>query len=445
MSTYLRRSVDCGPRGVQFPGSDQDYRYHNLPALFGESKTRWVRLWAFWRLIQPDPGIAITAANNPGRASWEAFDGQVQLARSQGRNVILTVYEFPGWANGTAHLVPGSADEIAFGRTDRMNKADWDKYVTYGTHPPRKPLSWRRPTDLAPQGPWAQFVRFLCDRYRDSGDRVVAVEIVNEPNGQLWPQRYPSNTSNEWDLGDMQLDCDLATFMQSAQQVSGELGHPCYLMAPATDDGLGPATKFRAADVSTRERTRYDDFTNALLTRLGQINFNAHWKFLWTHHNYRDVEDDVGQFSNNNNGGVVYKNRAADVRSRLVGRWGGWPQGGGPGGDKSQPGLFITEGGARRKKIVNQYGGGSASYDWKLKQKDLVKNNWQRNYQNTGDGAGIHMIANYLMYTDPDSDFDCGLRNPLTIPPPGAPPPPAGQQGETRAAYDYWKTLPDMP
>jgi hypothetical protein len=176
------------------------------------------------------------------------------------------------------------------------------------------------------------------------------------------------------------------------------------MLGPAGDDGPKGNNPVPG---STRQRTMYATAVKSALDGLDAIGFKAHSRFAWSHHNYTDVEQDQGA-------DVGIRNRAAHVRSLLVNRWSGWPQNG---VDKTAPGVFVTEGGAR----VNVAGS-------LARQAELIKRNWDRMARDDADGAGVAMLAQYLSYSAPY--FDTGVCEPSSI------------GGAKRPAYSTWKALP---
>ena len=150
--------------------------------------TRWVRLWIRWDKAQPYPPGLVPMGDLDSRANdlpvcgsgcgygyIQALDQQIALARAAGLNVILTTWNFPRWANGTAGA-----------------PADWAREDRGGPDTPierLKPMEWRVPLgELGPPGYYGRWLAWLMDRYAIHG-RGLTLEIVNEPNGQLWPQQ----------------------------------------------------------------------------------------------------------------------------------------------------------------------------------------------------------------------------------------------------------------
>ena len=108
MATDTRRLVALGPAGCIYPGSAQDLRYGKNRAWLRDTGTRWVRLWADWPTLEP-------AAGRLDATKLQALDAQIAAARADGLKVILTIYRFPTWANGTAAL---TADQLTLDDSD---------------------------------------------------------------------------------------------------------------------------------------------------------------------------------------------------------------------------------------------------------------------------------------------------------------------------------------
>ena len=104
MSTVLPRIIDLGAGGGMRPGSAGDYRFHDNRIYFAETHTTWVRLWADWPTLQPDPGRTPDDPDGPGAAVLNALDDQIRAANDDGVKVILLLYRFPLWANGLEAL-----------------------------------------------------------------------------------------------------------------------------------------------------------------------------------------------------------------------------------------------------------------------------------------------------------------------------------------------------
>jgi len=382
----LRKLIDIGPGGVIDPGSAQDLRAAGNLGYYADTNTGWIRMWADWPSLQPDPGFSLGDPDSPGAGRLRALDEQIALARANGIRVILMPYRFPPWANGTAELAArvDSPEEIAFRREERMSEREWSRYVHAGRDarrhsPRRRTLEYLLPDD--PYGPvsaWAGFFAFLYDRY---DGQVDAFELVNEPNLQLWPQ--PG------------IERPIARLLQTAQEISARRGHSTLMLAPSISDDDAR---------SNRLYTRYDEFLPALLDELAAIGYRPHPRQAWSHHNYTDVER--------------RRTRTGTqlIRGLLAGRWTGYAE---PGA----PTVFVTEGGARLSRMPALY----PEEDPRRAQAKCVRDAWALHAAEDGAGTGVAMLAQYLLYADPT--FDCGLLDPYP-------------SRVKRPAYAAWKAFP---
>jgi hypothetical protein len=288
-----------------------------------------------------------------------ALDRQVDAARADGRKVMLTAWRFPRWANGTLGLT--GAEDQRFELADRTPSG--------GDPAGRKELEYRLAGDLTEAGAWARWIDYLLGRY---GGRIDALELLNEPNLQLWPQRDAT--------GALTIDRAVATMMETAAAVAARHSDPPLLVAPATGDPAG----------DSRLRTGYDTFTRALLDRLAERRFAPGPGFAWSHHNYTDVEADLA--------GVA--NRVAQVRGLLAGRWTGWPH-----GDAGEPGILVTESGARPEVAARNFGLTDPAAAL-FKQAELIERALWRLAVGP-EGLGVGMVCQYLFVTD--GFYDSGL------------------------------------
>ncbi len=268
----LRKLLDIGPGGVIEPGTAQDLRVAGNVGYFRETGTRWIRMWADWPSLQPDPDRAPEDPRSPGRWRLRALDEQIALANALGIRVLLMPYRFPRWANGTEGLE---------------------------REPHGKAPEYRLPADAyGPDSAWAGFFAFLHDRYhagREQGPRVDGFELVNEPNLQLWPQDGVAR--------------EIAVLLKTAQGISARHAHSTMLYAPSISDD----------DAPTSERyTRWSEFVPALLDELVAIGYLPHSGQAWSHHNYTDVERRRTE------------TRSQAIRALLRGRWAGHVEGDAP-------------------------------------------------------------------------------------------------------------------
>jgi hypothetical protein len=309
----LARGVSLGPGG----DGDQQ-RYVANRSRFAETATPWVKLWADWPRLQPD-------SSRP--PDFSALDSDVAAARADGLKVMITVWRFAPWANGGAAAGPAGQDP-----------------------------TFRLPDDLSPSSAWGRWLDTVVARYAGKAD---AIEIVNEPNLQLWPQSGAVVA--------------VAQMMETAAAVAARHAGAPMMVAPATAD---------VADDSP-QHTSFDAFTRELLARLAQDGFDPGPRFAWSHHNYGDVE----------NGLAGAESSVARVRAMLSGRWTG------------APGILVTESGARLDKIAARFGLHDPSAI-RLKQAELIESALRRLAYGP-DGAGVDLVCHYLFVTDPN--YDSGL------------------------------------
>lgn len=408
MSYVLRKMIDIGPAGVIYPGSAQDYRYHANRDYFRETATPWIRFWADWPSLQPDPRYRIDDPASPGYWRLQALDEQVRLACADGLRVMLLPYRFPTWANGTAALdaQKNTDAEISFEPHDRMTEAAWNRYVREGRNPSvynpsRRALEYRLPADAyGPSSAWAGFFDFLYRRYhygqRASGRYVQGFDLVNEPNLQLWPQHGPAPVEGSaFAPGPVTITTQVAQLMATAQQVGARYGASTRMYAPSTSD---------SDTASSRRYTRWNEFVPQLLDALAARGYRPGSGTAWSHHNYSDVE---------------YRTTATRiqvVRGQLAGRWTGYATG-------QSPTVFVTEGGARLTRMAALY----PAEDPRQAHAKCLRDAWARMRSDSGQGAGVAMFAQYLLYADPN--FDCGLLDPWP-------------STVKRPAYAAWKGFP---
>jgi hypothetical protein len=403
MASQLRRCVVLGPSGVIHPGSPQDYRSGRNASRLKDSRTRWVRFWADWPSLMPLPDQLDPSA-------IAALDAQIAMARADGLSIILTPYRFPTWANGTGAM---TSRQLAATMPDRRTSTQPESRA--------KSLLFRYPDDLSPTGAFGRFLRLLVERYSPrqptANASVDVLELCNEPNLQWWPQQGPSATANPFGGGPIVVDDAIVRIFVTAKQIAADVGSEIVLAGPGSAD----------LTASNRLRTGYHSLAERILTGLAAAGVVPGPRFAWTHHNYADVTYDQGPGSTAPDAATNparQTNLAADMRSRLVGRWAGWPA-----GDAGRPQLLLTEGGATLGSMQARYGLTDAAGQ-RRKQAELLQRNWDRMASDSGDGAGIAMTAQYLLYSD--VNFDSGLCEPYD----------AG--GAVRPSYRTWKGLPSF-
>jgi hypothetical protein len=409
MARDLRRMVVLGPSGTITPGSSHDYRQAGNREFFAQTGTPWVRMWADWPTLMP-------TASGFDPATIGSLDEQIALARRDGLRIVLTLYRFATWANGTDAMTTAQLDAA---QPDRQSSP---------TATSAKALNMRYPNDVSVTSAWGDFVDRIARRYsrgnpaRPSLDATIDVlEICNEPNLQWWPQQGPStDPANAFAPGPVVIHEVLVRMFATAKTITARYGDEPMLGGPGAADSVG----------DSRLRTGYDTTSDRLLPALRASGFTAGARFAWTHHNYTDVTFDQGAGTTAPDTATASRttNFAADMRQRLIaGGWAGWPA-----ADPADPWIMLTEGGVTIQSI-------RSTARWNIpdsnpgaqraKQAELIQRAWDR-MASSADGAGIAVASNYLWYTDPN--FDSGLCETLQ----------AG--GATRPAYTTWGALPSF-
>jgi Repeat of unknown function (DUF346) len=265
------------------------------------------------------------------------LDQQIQQLNNDGRPVILVLmHEFPTWLDG-------GRSNIYLIPNNRAVDSDWGRFIEsiYTRYMPFKP---------------------------NPGPTIHMLEVVNEPNLMFQPR-------------DGALPGKVVEMMNTAQAISAKYDHQLYLGGPALADSTAAGVDWRV----------FHDGMRA-------TGWQAAQNFVWTHHNYGDVE------SNNDS--------TRQARDRLASWWSGYDEGDGPI-------VFGTEGGARLVVI------GEGQY---ARQRDLVAGTFDKLFS----AARVGMQSNFLMYDaqtrQPDGRIThySGLRGPA----PG---------GEERLVYPAWR------
>jgi hypothetical protein len=401
--------VVLGPSGTITPGSSHDYRRAGNRAFFAQTGTGWVRMWADWPTLMPDGG-----GFDP--AIIGSLDEQIALARRDGLRIVLTLYRFATWANGTDAMTPA---QLGATLPDRQASP---------TATSAKALNMRYPDSVTPNSAWGDFVDRIAGRYsrgnptRPSLDATIDVlEIGNEPNLQWWPQQGPSaDPANAFAPGPVVIHDVLARMFATAKTIVARYGGEPMLAGP----GLADST----AATDSRLRTGYDTTSDRLLPALAEAGFTAGPAFVWTHHNYTDVTFDQGAGTTAPDAATAGRteNFAADMRRRLIaGRWAGWPA-----GNLADPWIMLTEGGVTIQSIRSAARWNIADpAAQRAKQAELIQRAWNR-MASAGEGGGIAVASNYLWYTDPN--FDSGLCDTFD------------SGGATRPSYTTWAGLPSF-
>ena len=339
MSSNLRKCISLGVDHFLTPGGNYSYLDPGGKNRFwvSDTNTRWVRFWVDWAGLEQTRGQM--DLNRLG-----GLDSQIRQARRDGRNVILAVnYRFPQWVN-------------------------------------QNPNPNYLPVDVGRDSPWWGFIKLLYERYKpfyphpDAGEAIQVLEIMNEPNLKGRPLTG---------LADKVIE-----MFRSAQSISAEFfDHQLHIGGPALSDRMTATTPDEAGDYIP-----FEMFIDQMRAAAAARGYTAADNFIWTHHNYGDVEK--GSDST----------RAA--RARITPWWTGYDEGNGPV-------VFATEGGARLGVIGNQ----------EALQSALVTTTFDD--LKTADRIAMH--TNYLT-CDPAENNYSGFR--------GAPP-----TTPARQLYAGWKGL----
>jgi Cellulase (glycosyl hydrolase family 5) len=199
----LRKSLSMG--SINHGGDYEDLNFRGNLDTVGQTGARWVRIWIRWdkaQLFPPSllPWSWLDSTSNDlpvcgtgcGFRYIQAVDAQIAAARAAGLNVVLVTWHFPRWANGTAGL---PAD---WGRQDRGSATTPVERL--------KPMEFRIPVgQLGRYGYYGRWIDWLIGRYSRYG-RNMALEVMNEPNHQLWPQQGPSATADPYGPGPVVID-----------------------------------------------------------------------------------------------------------------------------------------------------------------------------------------------------------------------------------------------
>lgn len=166
-------------------------------------------------------------------------------------------------------------------------------------------------------------------------------------------------------------------------------------------------------------------------------------RFVWTMHNYNDVERDHGAGSiapdaatyrvgdPNYARNIRRTRRAANVLNAFG--WRGWPN-----ATPGVPHIFITEGGADFDRLRTIYPGRTRAALLDV-QADLIQRNFNR-LTTPGEGYGVDLHTNYLWYSDaPGTSGQTGLLEQILPGPPSGPP---YTGGVVRPSYSRWKLYP---
>jgi hypothetical protein len=295
MAAGLRKCLDLV--ALADGGSQGNLQHPDTRQRVIESGAKWVRVWILWDKAQP-------TSSTYDAGYLGLIDEQIRIAVNELHiRVVLVTTRFPQWANGTQ-----GADPNTYAAQDRPKPTGGLKELVYGIPT----------TQLGTNQAWGSWMNFLIGRYKGWGWNVI-LEIMNEPNYELWPQKDSSGNTIIWNK--------VAEMMNTAAAVSGWHANALPIAAPAASD-----TRL----ASNRAATNHGEFAFGLKTALQNMNQRGMPTFLWTWHNYADIRMSE----------IV---SARNTRRLLVNFWLGWSPSGNFNG--SDPGVLITEGGSRHDQV----------------------------------------------------------------------------------------------
>ena len=184
------------------------------------------------------------------------------------------------------------------------------------------------PGGLGPGSAWAAFFAFCHDRWRlgrqASGPYVHGIELVNEPNFQLWPQRAPATGDDPFALGEPDRAGPVAQMMATAASVAARRRR-----RHAAVRALVRRQRARRPDGDAVRRVHRRAARRARRRRPAAGPDEA-----WSHHNYTDLE-------------------RRSVETKLQRMRGAHWRAAGPGfSEGALPTVFVTEGGVRLSKMA---------------------------------------------------------------------------------------------
>ncbi|HET8951967.1 MAG TPA: hypothetical protein VFN44_15705 [Solirubrobacteraceae bacterium] len=412
MSTVLRKCIDITPNGVLQPWSLQDYRLIRVQPWWPKLRatTSWLRMWADWPTLQPQRAYAPDDPRSGGYGNLLAFDEQIKLAVADGLNVILMPYRYPLWANGNDKRPFNSDANVFHLPQDRVSFATYSRYVNAIGKPQEAAEKERvrnaeksREYNLPPEGhgpdsAWAGYVDFLWQRYVTQAPKhgaVAAFEVVNEPNGQLWPQRGPSSDQSTLQgifsvVGaSFPVVEAVAEMMATMDSIADHHGQTMLCLAPSTSDADSANPRITTNITPTPYSANPGPFVDELLDELDRIGFRGGPRWAWSYHNYNDYE--------------LNQHRVEFLQEHLGKRWRGRRLDG-------CAELWCTEGGCRLTRVRQRFGANLNDEQVLNQQAEVIKEALHRHHWPQDEGAGVAMLTQYTVAADPR--FDTGLLDP---------------------------------
>ena len=424
MSFHLAKCIDVTPRGTsQAFGKDNYLQMRSEPwSQELVDNVSHVRFWADFPSLWPNGHEPL--GTGAGAFPFAVFDACIRKANEDGLKVIVVPYRYPRWVSFTHGFATTSDENLYRNPEDRCTLAQWLAFIRDPANPTlrneidrqQRDLEYEMPLHLPPpfahfaghhpESFWGLFVRELFERYvrrSETHGRLDYFEVVNEPNFQLWPQRSaaadPSWPTEGSPPGRFGLDGSrlvvqehVAEMMETvdffARQYEELYDKRVMCLAPSTADHDRTAQRrlFTVA-VNTPWSTAPDPFTNALLDELERRRFKGGSRWIWSYHNYADMERDHA--------------KAGYMRAALGKRWRGRTRDGGPA-------MMATEGGIRISELQERFGALPTGRRRRA-QAAMLEAAFKRHRRSTGNGAGVELLTQYTVHAD--RNFDTGLRN----------------------------------
>jgi hypothetical protein len=419
MADDFKKCIDITPDATESPGSRQDYLWLRAQEWWDELliDTRCIRFWIDRPYLQgPVTNYALGSAPDGTieELRLHHLDAQIRAANADGLEVMMLPYRYTWAANGTLNLPVENRLFEPESRTSGSAYLPWYYNRSLPAPTNLRDLQYRLPPDgHGPDSEWGRFVLAMFERWVARGDvhgHADVIEVCNEPNLQLWPQRGPAADTSTLEArfevtptppyrvilpptSELTVHKAVAEMMQTIDEYARSYSPAVRCCAPSTADTDVTAngtyrvtTKFASTPYSA---TPSDAFIPALLDELDRIGFKGgnHWS--WSFHNYNDWER--GQ------------DRAGYLQPLLAGRWRGKT-------DDSGAELMATEGGCRLVRVPTRYPGvtGQALLDM---HAVILREGIQRFAEDFGVGAGVKLITQYTVCADPN--FDSAIRDGL--------------------------------
>jgi len=387
----LQKGVSLGMAGSIY--GPNPFTFANNQGFFNDTTggaipTRFVRIWASWPVLQPfsnyamgvtPPGYVPPSPRITPSDALQRLDDSIAAANANAAgkiNVILVLKGTPEWASTQNY------DRFKYVPTDPSRN------VNYQGTKSREQLF---PDSVDANSPWANMVKFLLQRYAnavDASHRILALEIINEPNFEYWPAVSPT------------APCTVAQMMITATAVGTAVNKQCFFTGPGLADSLTDGTKSYS----------YRDMTTGVANLLQQSNWHD-TSWVWSHHNYNDVRHDMGSSTMAPDRADTSKNRYVMRASYVPGDLQSYSWGGYRDPASGLPAVWITEGGCNREHLAGTWGSAAVPGLWAaspsadLQQSVLLQRNHNRLVG--PEGLAIGLMMNYLFTTS--TDYDSGL------------------------------------